>query len=73
MTIVVFETRHLVIATPSWAATELQNSAAPLVEVHVLEAPIRAQCRLEMTLAEFLDIVASAGKILDLRTIQVKR
>jgi hypothetical protein len=73
MTIVVFETRHLVIATPSWAATELQNSATPMVEVHTLEAPIRTNVRLEMKLAEFLDIVASAGKILDLRSIQVKR
>lgn len=75
MTIVVFETTHLTITTTSWAATELKGTsgASAYTEVHCLEAPIKATARLQMTMVEFLAMVAESTKVLDLRPWQIKR
>ncbi len=67
MTILVLNSGILTIATESWAATELKDARRPLVQVHVLGSPVKAQCNLGMTMAEFLDLLAEGGKVVDLR------
>ena len=69
MTTLVFNSGILTIATESWAAVAMRKDAN-LVQVHLLSSPTTAQANLEMTMDEFMAIIADGSKIIDLRKIQ---
>lgn len=71
MTILIFNSGILTVASESWTATELTEGKRPLVQVHIFGSAALVQASLEMSLAEFLRIVAEGGKMVDLRGLQV--
>ena len=71
MTVIVFNSGILTIATESWAATAInEKHRETKVQVHLLNAPTKSQCNLDMTITEFLALIAEGGKIVDLRGMQ---
>jgi len=71
MTILIFRTSLLTVATSNWTATAITDAKTELVEIHL---PQRIDCcRLPMSMPEFLALIADGGKVVDLRGLQVDR
>lgn len=73
MTIVVFKSGILTITTPAWCATEITDAKKPLVQVYSIGSPVHGQANLQMSMEDFLDVIAEGGKIVDLRSMQAPK
>lgn len=66
MTVLIFNSGMLTIATEAWEATT-RNDKSSTVQVY----PPKGDCaRLTIDMAEFLALIADGGKIVDLRKLQ---
>ena len=75
MTTLVFNSGRFTIATDQWTVTEYHSHAVATksaIEIHVA-SKIVDRAQIEMTMEEFLALVADAGKVLDLRKLQEEK
>jgi hypothetical protein len=78
MTVLVFKSAVQTIATEAWVATVFKSSyGPPCIQIHVL-SPLAGilgnpLAHIDLSMDEFLSLIAEGGKIVDLRKLQVKR
>jgi hypothetical protein len=76
MTALVFNSGRFTVMTESWTATEYNSfadaSMNTSIEVHVMGKLVDC-ARIEITMGEFIQLIAEGGKIVDLRKLQEPR
>ena len=75
MTTLVFNSGRFTIATDQWTVTEYHSHAVATksaIEIHAA-AKMFGPTQIDISMAEFLGLVADAGKVLDLRKLQEEK